>query len=168
MRLKNILFLALGAVLTFGAASCDDDIDWGKRGTIDASVKVDGGVYVGTLTPADSTKGVFKGENITFELTRVANDSIQAVNVHITGTAKNIKTNADIVIDQNGTFNVATADKGYVFNSGRSVGSTGTAWKNSTGRLIGDELTFTVTMISSGKFSTASAAQRYEFVGKKQ
>lgn len=151
MKLKNIFYLILCVLFATNLTACSDDDDTSVTNT-DASYLVNG-TFTGNVVDVNGDE---RATDVVVTIERVDDATIQASTIHVTSTSLNM--------DQTAIFNVAKAgDNRYTFASGSTSTSTGSAIKNSGGILDGDVLTLYLTLNSSFKFSTASAAKRYTF-----
>lgn len=149
------IFLMLCLALPLGLVSCGSDDEVNTH--TDASTLVNG-TFTGTIEDAD---GNVKASDVTVTIAKSSVENTQSVDMTFKAPS--------ISMDQAAIFNVAKAgDNRYTFGSGSISTKAGEAIKNCGGVLDGSSLTFYVTMNSTYKFSSATAAKRYTMKLAKQ
>jgi hypothetical protein len=151
LRMKNIKLifwiLTMGLFITF--TSCEEENEIISTHT-DASALV-GGTYSGSLTSGST---IYSDATIT--LTKINNDSIQAVDVVIASTKF---ANLNVA----GKLNVGAANDEFVLSSGFS------STQKMCGRIIDNTLVLTIPLNKSGtSLSNASTAVAWTFEGVKK
>lgn len=142
MKLKNIFFLLLCMTCSLGFVSCDDDDDPAPTHT-DASCLVEG-TFMGNLV---DEKGVEKATDVVITLTRVDDETIQAVDLRCQSTT--LKMNQTIRL------NVAKAGENrYMLSSGAASVTT-----KCSAVIDNDVIVFYATMTSSYVIKSTAAAK---------
>ena len=143
MKLKNLLYMFALIVLplTFTACSSDDDEE---NTHTDASALVSG-TFTGSIYDSSDNE---KASDVTVTINKFDAENVQASKIVITSTSLNMNLDANYNVAKAGT------DR-YVFMSG------GGSLKNRYcgGELVGDDLTFYVTLNSKYQYNFNVAAK---------
>lgn len=149
MKSIKSLILVVVIIIPFIFASCNNDEIIRESTHTDAS-KLAEGVFSGTLTD-----GKTEYTDVVITLTKIANDSIQAVSANVASVSF---ANLDVT----GYLNVANANGVYYLSSGLSE------TQKMTGKINGAELELNVPLSrKSDKLSNAQTSVVWKFVGSK-
>jgi ABC-type oligopeptide transport system substrate-binding subunit len=154
MNMKKIL-LSIFALATVAVAmvSCGDD-NYAEPGNSDVSALASG-IYVGNLTTQDETAPL-TGEDLTVTVTN--DEGVERVNtVTLTGTVTNPNNGRSFSINDTKTFNSMLANGSYLLTNPKIA--------LAFGKVIGDEIQYTVKITPAGKIT--AAGKFYTVVAKR-
>ena len=149
MKSIKLLILLVAITIPFLIASCNNDEIIRESTHTDASLLAEG-VFTGTLTD-----GKAEYSDVVVTLTKIANDSIQAVSA-------NVASASFANLDVTGKLNVANANGIYYLSSGLSE------TQKMTGKINGIKLELNVPLSrKSDKLSNAQTSVVWSFIGSK-